>query len=28
VVLGGLMAIIMVFTMGPLYESVIGGGKF
>jgi type IV pilus assembly protein PilC len=27
VVLGGIMAIIMIFTLGPLYESVIGGGK-
>jgi type IV pilus assembly protein PilC len=28
VVLGGLLALIMVFTLGPLYESVIGSGKF
>ncbi|MDI9334857.1 MAG: type II secretion system F family protein [Cytophagales bacterium] len=27
VILGGIMALIMVFTLGPLYESVIGGGK-
>jgi type IV pilus assembly protein PilC len=27
VVLGGIMAVIMIFTLGPLYESVIGGGK-
>lgn len=27
VVLGAIMATIMIFTLGPLYESVIGGGK-
>ncbi len=28
VVLGGILALIMVFTLGPLYESVIGSAKF
>lgn len=28
IVLGGMMAIIIVFTLGPLYVNVIGGGKF
>jgi type IV pilus assembly protein PilC len=28
VVLGGMMALIIVFTLGPLYINVIGGGKF
>ncbi len=28
IVLGGMMAIIIVFTLGPLYINVIGGGKF
>jgi hypothetical protein len=28
VVLGGMMALIIVFTLGPLYMNVIGGSKF
>ena len=28
IVLGGMMALIIVFTLGPLYVNVIGGGKF
>jgi type IV pilus assembly protein PilC len=28
VVLGTILALIMAFTLGPLYESVIGGAKF
>jgi type IV pilus assembly protein PilC len=28
IVLGGMMALIIVFTLGPLYINVIGGSKF
>jgi len=28
IVLGGMMALIIVFTLGPLYINVIGGAKF
>jgi type IV pilus assembly protein PilC len=28
IVLGGMMALIIVFTLGPLYLNVIGGAKF